>query len=183
MVDAAFGLTADVALPRSKAAFERLVTAGAPRVPVAFRLFVDAMAPVARELDSVLGALRTASKHPSGRAALLDIQAQLEHLFPADLMGWVPLASLGHYPRYLRAAQAHLGRAVSDPRKDMDKLAPFAALWSTFVAKRGSLRDQGAAAELRWSFEELRVAIFAPELKTPVSVSLPKVAAALAALR
>ena len=183
VVDAAFGLTADVAVPRSKAAFDRLVTAGTPRVAVAFRLFADAMAPVAKELDSVLGALRTASKHPSGRAALLDIQAQLEHLFPANLMEWVPLASLEHYPRYLRAAQARLGRAVSDPRKDMDKLAPFATLWGTFVAKRGSLRDQGAAAELRWSFEELRVAIFAPELKTPVSVSLPKVAAALAALR
>jgi ATP-dependent helicase HrpA len=183
VVDAAFGLTADAALPRSKPAFDRLVTAGTPRVPVAFRLFTDAMAPVAKELDSVLGALRTASKHPSGRAALLDIQAQLEHLFPADLMEWVPLASLEHYPRYLRAAQARLGRAVSDPRKDMDKLAPFATLWGTFVAKRASLRDQGAVAELRWSFEELRVAIFAPELKTPVSVSLPKVAAALAALR
>jgi ATP-dependent helicase HrpA len=98
-------------------------------------------------------------------------------------MEWVPLAQLEHFPRYLRAAQARLGRAVSDPRKDMDKLAPFATLWSSFLAKRGSVRDQGAAAELRWAFEELRVAIFAPELKTPVSVSLPKVAAALAALR
>jgi ATP-dependent helicase HrpA len=36
---------------------------------------------------------------------------------------------------------------------------------------------------LRWSFEELRVAVFAPELKTPVPVSVAKLAADVAALR
>jgi ATP-dependent helicase HrpA len=34
-------------------------------------------------------------------------------------------------------------------------------------------------ADLRWLFEELRVAIFAPELKTPVPVSVAKVKEAL----
>ena len=125
----------------------------------------------------------SASKHPSGRGALVDIQAQLEGLFPVDLMTWVPLATLEHYPRYLRAAQARLARAVTDPRKDIDKLAPFTTLWTAFAAKRVAARDPAAAAELRWAFEELRVAIFAPELKTPVPVSLAKVSAALAALR
>ena len=183
IVDDAFGLAEDRPLPRTKAAFEHLAAAGAPRIPQAFKLFTDAIAPVAKELDKTLQAVRTASKHPSGRGALVDIQAQLEGLFPVDLMTWVPLSTLEQYPRYLRAAQARLARAVTDPRKDIDKLAPFAALWSTFVAKRATARDPSAAAELRWAFEELRVAIFAPELKTPVPVSLAKVSAALSALR
>jgi ATP-dependent helicase HrpA len=183
IVDAAFGLTADAPLPRDKRAFDQLLTAGAPRVTQAFTVFAEAMAPVAKELDKTLAALRTASKHPSGRAALLDIQAQLELLFPANLMESVPLPRLEHYPRYLRAAQARLARAVTDPRKDMDKQAPFGALWSAYLGRRATARDQDAARELRWSFEELRVAIFAPELKTPVPVSLAKVQAALAALR
>lgn len=183
IVDAAFGLTADAPLPRDKRAFDQLLAAGAPRVTQAFTLFAEAMAPVAKELDKTLAALRTASKHPSGRAALLDIQAQLELLFPPDLMESVPLAPLEHFPRYLRAAQARLARAVTDPRKDMEKQAPFGALWSAYVAKRATARDQDAVHELRWSFEELRVAIFAPELRTPVPVSLAKVQAALAAVR
>ena len=183
IVDAAFGLAEDRELPRTKAAFDQLAAAGAPRIAQAFRLFTDAITPVAKELDKTLVALRTASKHPSGRGALMDIQAQLEGLFPVDLMTWVPLATLEQYPRYLRAAQARLARAVTDPRKDIDKLAPFTTLWTAFVAKRGAARDAVAAAELRWAFEELRVAIFAPELKTPVPVSLAKVSAALAALR
>jgi ATP-dependent helicase HrpA len=69
-----------------------------------------------------------------------------------------------------------------DPRKDADKLAPFSPLWTTFLSRRANARDPEAAREVRWAFEELRVAIFAPELKTPVPVSVAKVAAALAAI-
>ncbi|WP_394823111.1 ATP-dependent RNA helicase HrpA [Pendulispora albinea] len=183
IVDMAFGLGEDTPLPHQKNEFERMLAAGAPRVAPVFRLFADAIAAVASELDKTLRALKTASKHPSGRAAIVDIYAQLEHLFPVDLMASITLPRLEHFPRYLRAAQARLGRAVTDPRKDTDKLAPFAPLWSSFLAKRASARDPLAVRELRWAFEELRVAIFAPELKTAVPVSIAKVSAALAALR
>ena len=183
IADAAFGLGDDAPLPRDRAAFDRLLAAGTPRINPAFRLFADAITPIALELDRTLLALRTASKHPSGRGAIVDIHAQLEHLFPVDLMESVSLGRLAHLPRYLRAAQARLARAVTDPRKDTEKLAPFAQLWGSFLAKRSTVRDQGTAGELRWAFEELRVAVFAPELKTAVPVSLPKMIAAVAALR
>ena len=160
-----------------------MVTAGGPRVAPAFKAIVDALTPVATELDKTLVALRNASRHPSGRAAIVEMNAQLEHLVPVDLLARAPLARLAHYPRYLKAIQARLQRAVSDPRKDADKLAPFAPLWRTFLEKRPGARDVELAESLRWSFEELRVAIFAPELKTPVPVSTPRVAAALATMR
>jgi ATP-dependent helicase HrpA len=183
IVDAAFELEGDdVVLPRTKLDFERRLREGTPRIDPVFRVFVSAITPVAAALDDLLRALRNASKHPSGGNAIKDIYAQLEHLFPTDLIGWVPLGRLDQYPRYLRAAQARLQRAIGDPRKDADKLAPFTPLWTTFLAKRANVRDQEAARELRWTFEELRVAIFAPELKTPAPVSVAKVAAALAAI-
>ncbi len=184
IVDVAFRLDEDDdELPRTKAAFEALLTAGRTRIDPAFRVFAEALAPVAAELERTLAGLRSASKHPSGRTAVLDIYAQLEHLVAPDLVEWVPLAQLEHYPRYLRAAQARLQRAISDPRKDSDKHAPFAPLWKTFLEKRAAAKDREAVANLRWAFEELRVAIFAPELKTVVPVSVAKVQAALAALR
>ncbi|MDF2695079.1 MAG: ATP-dependent helicase HrpA [Labilithrix sp.] len=184
IVDVAFRLDdEDAPLPRTKADFDRLVAAGAPRIDPSFRVFVDAMKPIVAELDKTLVALRNANRNPSGRHAITDIYAQLEHLFPVDLVAGVPFARLEHYPRYLRAAQARLQRAISDPRKDSDKYAPFAPLWTSFLAKRAGARDAAAARELRWTFEELRVAIFAPELKTPVPVSVQKIAAALGTLR
>jgi len=183
IVDAAFGLSEEKPLPRDKQAFEALLAAGRARIAPAFTLFVDTIKPVAAELDKTLQALRSASKHPSGRTALLDIQAQLEELFPPDLLAWIPLARLAHYPRYLRAAQTRLGRAVTDPRKDADKLAPLAPVVAAFAKKRAGVRDAAAVDAIRWELEELRVAIFAPELKTAFPVSLARTAASVAALR
>ncbi len=183
IIDAAFGLDEGASLPRSRKAFDALLSAGSPRIPVAFGLFADAIAAAQKELIKTLAALKAASKHPSGRAAVVDIQTQVEELFQLELMESVPLRRLEQFPRYLRAAQARLARAVTDPRKDADKAQPLTTLLTSFALKRRAARDESAVDEVRWAFEELRVSIFAPELKTPVPVSVPKLAAAVAALR
>jgi ATP-dependent helicase HrpA len=184
IVDAAFRLDDESApLPRSKAQFEAHLSAGLPRIAPAFRLYADAVTKVAAELDKTLAALKNASRHPSGKHAQEDIRAQVELLFPPDLVAWIPIARLEHYPRYLRAAQARLQRAVSDPRKDADKLAPFVPIWNQFLAKAKTARDVDAMREVRFLFEELRVSIFAPELKTAVPVSIAKVKDAVALLK
>ena len=170
-------------LPRTKAAFDALLAAGLPRLNGAHKVVVDALAPVATELTKTIDALRSAGKHPSGRVASDELHAQLELLVPHDIMRRVPLARLAHYPRYFRAMQARLGRAITDPRKDAAKVAPFTPLWKAFLAKQPKARDPEAAEDLRWIFEELRVAIFAPELKTPIPINVAKVNAALLALK
>ena len=171
IVDLAFGL--EESLPTTQSQFEQRLKTGLPRLAGAAKVLTDALQPIHAELAETLAALKSASKHPSGRLTLLDIQAQIEHLFPTDIAAWIPLARLTHYPRYLRATRARLQRAISDPRKDADKAAPFTPLWNQFLAQKR------AVDEVRWLFEELRVAIFAPELKTPVPVSLAKVKEAL----
>ncbi len=181
IVDDAFGL--GDGLPRTREAFERVVREGAPRVDVTSRRYADVVKAASAELDKTLHALRSASRHPSGAATMRELRAWLEAMFPPAVMETVSLARLAHYPRYLRAAQVRLARAVDDPQKDARKLAPFAPVWASFVAKAEGARDREAAGELRWLFEELRVSIFAPELTTAVSVSLPKVEAAVASLR
>ncbi len=183
VVDDAFGLGPDAELPRSKEAFERGVREGAPRVDAVSQRYADAIKVTSAELARTLQALRLAQRHPTGAAALREIRAHLEALFPPTLLETVSPARLMHVPRYLRAVQVRLGRAVDNPQKDAAKLAPFAPVWAAFIAKAGAARDPEAAEELRWLFEELRVSIFAPELTTPVSVSLAKVSAAVAALR
>lgn len=170
-------------IPRTKTEFDPLLAKGVARLEGARKVVADTLGPIATELEKTLLQLRNAARHPSGRVAADEMFAQIEALVPVDLMRVVPLARLAHYPRYLRAMQARLGRAVTDPRKDADKLAPFVPLWKAFLAKRPKARDPEAAEDLRWAFEELRVAIFAPELKTPVPVSVAKVNAALAALK
>ena len=184
IVDGAFQLEEGSPLPRTKAAFDAQLGAGVPKLDGLFRLWSQNLSVAALELDKTLAALKSAAKHPSGRAAILDIHAQLDALVPPDLLAWIPLTRLEHYPRYLRAAQTRLARAVTDPRKDAEKVAPVAALWATFLAKQQRARDDEVAdvREIRWMFEELRVAVFAPELKTPVPVSAKRLSDLIAGL-
>ncbi|MBZ4414617.1 ATP-dependent RNA helicase HrpA [Myxococcus sp. XM-1-1-1] len=182
-VDDAFKLAPGAPLPRTKAAFDTLLREGSPHIEQEARDWANAVIVTSGELAQTLAALKTASKGPSGAAAVRDIRSQLAQLFPAKLIEWIPFSRLMHYPRYLRAVQARLSRAVANPGKDAGKAAPFTPLWETFLTKSATVRDQEAAQELRWAFEELRVAIFAPEVTTPVSVTVAKVSAALAALR
>ncbi|MES1178501.1 MAG: ATP-dependent RNA helicase HrpA [Myxococcales bacterium] len=183
VVEEAFELAEGAVLPRRKPAFDELLAAGTPRIASAFKRVERATAAASAELQNTLRALASAAKHPSATAASSDIRAQLEQMFPSDLLLTVELARLEQFPRYLRAAQARLTRAIADPRKDADKLAPFAPLWSAFLAKRGSATDRAATRALRWAFEELRVAIFAPELKPASPVSVASITTTLSALR
>jgi ATP-dependent helicase HrpA len=170
-------------LPRDKASFDAQLALGTPRIAAAFKVLERATVMAAAELQTTLRALDSAAKHPSATAASAEIRAQLEQLFVRELIETVPLSRLEQFPRYLRAAQARLTRAIIDPRKDADKLAPFAPLWAAFLARQSALSDRSSAAALRWAFEELRVAIFAPELRPTSAVSVASLTQALAQLR
>ncbi|HTV20294.1 MAG TPA: ATP-dependent RNA helicase HrpA [Polyangiaceae bacterium] len=183
VVDEAFGLAASDAWPRTRSAFDAQLTAGMRRIDDAFDRVSRALVALSTELDKTQRALAAAAKQPSGTHAARDIRAQLDLLVTPDLALSVELDKLEQYPRYLRAAQTRLGRAISDPRKDADKLAPFAPVWAAFLDKRAKLRDRDGARALYWEFEELRVAIFAPELKPAFSVSVTSVARRLDELR
>jgi ATP-dependent helicase HrpA len=183
VVDEAFGLSSPETWPRTRAAFDALLAAGLRRIDAAFERVSRALAALTAELDKTERALAAAARQPSGTHAARDIRAQLELLVVPDLALSIELDKLEQYPRYLRAAQTRLSRAISDPRKDADKLAPFAPLWAAFLDKRAKVRDQEAARALYWEFEELRVAIFAPELKPAFPVSVAAVARRLEQLR
>jgi ATP-dependent helicase HrpA len=182
-IGTAFDLGGEAPLPRTKAAFDALLSTGTPKLEPALKTWVQAITAATNERESTQRALQAASKQPSGAAAVRDIQAQLALLFPPDLVSTIALHELLHFPRYLRAAQIRLTRAVSDPRKDADKFAPVAPLWTAFLEKQRTARDQQRSRALRWAFEELRVAIFAPELKPALPVSVASLSQSVTALR
>ncbi len=181
--DAARSAQSTAELPRTQAAFQALFAAGAPRIEASATRVGRSVQAAAAALEKCWQALSAAASQPSGTHASRDIRAQIDLLLPADLLSRVELERLDQYPRYLRAAETRLARAITDPRKDADKLSPFAPLWRQFLDKRASYRDRDGAEALRWAFEELRVAIFAPELKPAFSVSVASVTRELAALR
>jgi ATP-dependent helicase HrpA len=105
-----------------------------------------------------------------------DVEQQLARLFPKRFIEHTAAAQLAHYPRYLKAIGARLDKLKSDPARDrtlMSELGPLQTGYSRAVSARKGVADP-RLEEFRWLLEELRVSLFAQELKTPMPVSVKR---------
>ncbi len=182
IVREAFPIPDAESLPRTKEAFEALLQAGRGRLPNAANAVFSAIAQASAELDETLRSLSDASRQPAGAPAIREMREQLDLLYAPEVLAQAELGHFSQFPRYLQAIRVRLERALNNPRKDADKLAPFSPVWQSFLQGYPRFEDQRTARALRWSFEELRVSIFAPELKSAYPVSVSSLARAVAAL-
>ena len=115
---------------------------------------------------------RTAGLPPSARD---DMSSQLAWLVFPGFVVTVPWPWLENYPRYLEAMRVRAERAQLNPASDARKQAECAALWQryeTFASlEKKPPHDRAALQEYRWLTEELRISLFAQELRTAVPVS------------
>jgi pSer/pThr/pTyr-binding forkhead associated (FHA) protein len=109
-------------------------------------------------------------------AAVADIEQQLARLFPKGFIVDTPPAQLAHYPRYLKAIALRLDKLKADPARDAQRMGEIARLQTPYlreVAARKGVVDP-RLQEFRWLLEELRVSLFAQELRTPMPVSVKR---------
>jgi len=109
--------------------------------------------------------------------AVNDMRQQLDTLVYQGFLQEVPEAQLQQYPRYLKALEMRLEKLrTGGEARDRQRLAEMAE-----IDQRWRDRDQQARAkglvdprlqQVRWELEELRISLFAQEVKTlhPVSV-------------
>ena len=85
-----------------------------------------------------------------------------------------------HLPRYLGAAVLRLERLRADTARDRQRAAELAALEQTYRRELAARAKLGAVTpdleQFGWLLEELRVSLFAQELKTPVPISAKRLA-------
>jgi ATP-dependent helicase HrpA len=106
-------------------------------------------------------------------AAAADIRAQLAWLMPAGFLLSTPRERLGELPRYLQALEQRLEKLPLNPKRDAQltaEISPLEARYRERVRVERGARPPGAD-EFRWLLEELRVSLFAQQLKTRVPVS------------
>ena len=81
-------------------------------------------------------------------------------------------------PRYLKAASLRIDKLRADPARDARLMAEWKSLAAPFERERSARARSGVAdpqlEEFRWLLEELRVALFAQELRTPMPVSVKR---------
>ncbi|MTW02915.1 ATP-dependent RNA helicase HrpA, partial [Pseudoduganella ginsengisoli] len=107
-----------------------------------------------------------------------DMQQQLQGLVHKRFLLDTDYSQLAHFPRYLKAMNVRLEKLRGDPARD----AKLMAEWQVAAAPYQRLmRDKSAGrntdpklVEFRWMLEELRVSLFAQELRTPMPVSVKR---------
>ncbi|AKQ56308.1 ATP-dependent helicase [Bordetella hinzii] len=118
-------------------------------------------------------------------AAYADLQQQIGALMPKWFVRDIPYAQLAHYPRYLKAAVARIDKLRADPARDARLVAEMAPLLTQYQRARAALKGapDPRLDEFRWLLEELRVALFAQELRTPMPVSVKRLMKTWEAMR
>ena len=121
----------------------------------------------------------TLKKHnliKSHKEAYDDIRQQLNDLIYKGFLSRVEYATLQHYPRYLRAVQLRIDKLKNDPRRDQQLMQDVQLLQTKYQRRLAQLKgvhDQ-QMDEFANLLQELRVALFAQELRTPMPVSVKR---------
>ncbi len=160
-------------LPADRAAFEARVAEGRTRLNLVAQEVARCAATVLAEHAAAQRKLK--DSRPT-KEVTDDIAAQLQRLVPRRFLAETPWPQLQHLPRYLKAVVLRLDKLRTDPARDAARLAelrPLEQRWLRRVAERKGTPD-ARLVEFRWLLEELRVSLFAQELRTPQPVSVKR---------
>ncbi|WP_118780540.1 DUF3418 domain-containing protein [Neisseria lactamica] len=159
-------------LPRNEKAFKEQIKRARSRLPAvkeALSRYLQETAAAYAELNSKLG------KHPLTHLLRLRLQTLLAPGFATR----TPWAQWPRLPIYLKAMTLRLEKYSSNPARDAAREADIRELEQMWQEKTDSLIKQGlpisdGLAGFKWMIEELRVSLFAQELKTPYPVSVKR---------
>ncbi|WP_300483688.1 DUF3418 domain-containing protein [uncultured Neisseria sp.] len=159
-------------LPRNEKAFKEQIKRARSRLPAvkeALSRYLQETAAAYTELNGKLG------KHPLTHL----LRLRLQTLLAAGFATRTPWAQWPRLPIYLKAMSLRLEKYSSNPARDAAREADIQELEQMWQEKTDSLVKQGLPvsddlAAFKWMIEELRVSLFAQELKTPYPVSVKR---------
>ncbi|HHH8140500.1 TPA: DUF3418 domain-containing protein [Neisseria meningitidis] len=159
-------------LPRNAKAFKEQIKRARSRLPAvkeALSRYLQETAAAYAELNGKLG------KHPLTHL----LRLRLQTLLAAGFATRTPWAQWPRLPIYLKTMTLRLEKYSSNPARDAAREADTQELEQMWQEKTDSLIKQGlpisdGLAAFKWMIEELRVSLFAQELKTPYPVSVKR---------
>jgi ATP-dependent helicase HrpA len=135
---------------------------------------------IGRLLTTIVQEAAAAQKKLAGArsftATVADVEQQLSRLFARGFIGATAAPQLAQYPRYLQAIALRLDKLKSDPVRDAQRQAEITQLQTPFLRELAARKGKAdpRLEEFRWLLEELRVSLFAQELRTPMPVSVKR---------
>jgi len=164
----------DDELPRTTKAFATQKDRARTRLAAVSDAACRILATIAADYQTIQA--RLAAKPPDNVAA--DIREQLANLVYKGFLTATPWEQLQHLPRYLKATVRRLEKLSGAVERDAKWTAAIRELWQDYQKRLEKHRKEGISDpeldKFRWMIEELRVSMFAQELKTPYPVSVKR---------
>ena len=159
-------------LPTHAAEFSQRRDEGKARLNLLVNEIARLVGQILGEYHALPKKLQTLKSHMATQA---DMQSQLQALVHKRFVAETEHSQLAHFPRYLKAMQVRMDKLRTDPARDtrlMTEWQQVATPWQR--AMKGGAQGDPKMLEFRWMLEELRVSLFAQELKTPMPVSVKR---------
>ncbi|RQO36006.1 ATP-dependent RNA helicase HrpA [Herminiimonas sp. KBW02] len=158
-------------LPKNAEQFNARKDEGKSRLGLLVNEIARLVGLILTEYHALPKKLQTVKAHAQ---AVTDIQAQLQGLVGKRFIADNDYSNLTHFPRYLKAINVRIDKLRADPARDTRAMAEWqqaAAPWQRALKER---HGDPKMTEFRWLLEELRVSLFAQELRTPMPVSVKR---------
>ncbi|MBM3347104.1 MAG: ATP-dependent RNA helicase HrpA, partial [Betaproteobacteria bacterium] len=163
-------------LPRTAEEFTRRRDEGRSRVNLIAQEMARLVGLILAEHHTLQKKLKDAQR--AFPAAVKDIQEQLARILPKRFIADTPYERLQNLPRYLKAATLRLDKLRADAARDARGMSELQSLQTLYLRALANARKAGATddklEQFGWLIEELRVQLFAQELRTPVPVSVKR---------
>ncbi|EON21280.1 ATP-dependent helicase HrpA [Cupriavidus sp. GA3-3] len=164
-------------LPRNEAEFNARKDEGRTRLSLLAQEIARLVGTILAEYAGLPRKLLQAKPFAGPHA---DMEAQLGRLMGKRFVDETPYTQLVHFPRYLKGIAMRVDKLKGDPARDTQRTQEMAPLVQQWQRAEKQLRTQGRGGEdarleeFRWMLEELRIALFAQELRTPVPMSVKR---------
>lgn len=126
------------------------------------------------ECQNLIKALPTAGNS----TVKIALDKQLSHLVYTGFLSDTEWGYLQYIPRYLKGMSMRLEKFSTNPEREKRHAEEIAMLWDNYLQRTEKHQRIGIIdsklTEFRWQIEELRVSLFAQELKTPYPVSIKR---------
>ena len=181
-LDAAFMQTP---LPQNEAGFTARIGEGKARIGLLVNEIARLALQILSEHTQLQRKLQSIKAHENAGA---DIRDQLSALLHKNFLIENDPARLAHFPRYLKACGIRIDKLRTDPARDARLTADWQSVATPWIRalreqqKSGMMPDPGMT-DFRWMLEELRVSLFAQELRTPMPVSVKRLQKVWAAMQ
>jgi len=164
-------------LPRTNAEFMKLKQRARTRLPAVSEAIARQAQAIATEYQ--LLTVKQSQMATTANRLKRDLDQQVGQLVYKGCFSQTPWEHLQHVPRYLKALRLRIEKHPANPDRDGKNAGSVGILWQKWQDKVNALHqaNQDIPQDLqdyRWLIEELRVSLFAQELKTPFPVSIKR---------